>query len=97
MLAQRIRNVSIVHPSILKTNRLLIFLRQEKSTVMANLAITHELPQRKWKIRWTLGVYVMRFYLLTEIQSESLLNGRENEESVCLVSFNMWLCGKKIA
>ena len=25
------------------------------------------------------------------MQSESLLYGRENEESVCLVSFNVWI------
>ena len=30
-------------------------------------------------------------YWLTEIQSDSVLYGRENEES--LVSFNMWFCG----
>ena len=32
MLAQTIRKVSKVHPSILKTNRFFIFLRLEKST-----------------------------------------------------------------
>ena len=26
------------------------------------------------------------------MQSDSLLYGRENEESVCLVSFNVWFC-----
>ena len=33
------------------------------------------------------------FYWLTEIQSDRLLYGRENKESVCLVSFNIkfWL------
>ena len=28
-----------------------------------------------------------------KIQSDSLLYGRENEESVRLVSLNMWFCG----
>ena len=32
-------------------------------------------------------------YWLTEIQSDSLLYGRENEERICLVAFNMWFCG----
>ena len=35
-------------------------------------------------------------YWLTEIQSDNLLCGRENEESVCLVSFNGWFCGKRL-
>ena len=30
---------------------------------------------------------------LTEIQSDKLSYGHENEESVCLASFNMWFCG----
>ena len=51
MLAQRIRNICKVHLSILKKNLLLIFLRSEKSTPIVNLAITHELPQQKGKIR----------------------------------------------
>ena len=56
MLAQRIRKVSQVQQSTLKTNWFLI-------------------------------------YWLTKIQSDSLLYGHENEESISLVSFNMWLCG----
>ena len=56
MLAQRIRKVSKVHQSILKTNQFLI-------------------------------------YWLLEIQSDSPLYGREKDESVCLVSFNMWFYG----
>jgi len=59
MLAQRIRKVSKVHQSILKTNRFLI-------------------------------------YWLTEIQSHSLLYGRENEESVCLVSLDVWFLLKRL-
>ena len=93
MLAQRIRNVSKVHPSILKTNRFLIFLRQEKSTAILNLAIMLELPEQKWKIHQKLGIYVLGFYCLTEIQSDSLLCAHENEEGICLVSFNMWFYG----
>ena len=93
MLAQRIKKVSKVYQSILKTNRFLIFLRQEKSTANVNLAIMHELLQWKWKIRRKRGVYVLDFYWLMEIQSDSLSYGRENEESICLVSFNMWFCG----
>ena len=45
-----------------------------------NLAITQELPQRNWNIRRKPGVYALGFYWLTEIQSDSLLYGRENEE-----------------
>ena len=45
-----------------------------------NLAITKELPQRNWNIRRKPGVYALGFYWLTEIQSDSLLYGRENEE-----------------
>ena len=32
-------------------------------------------------------------YWLTEIQSDNLLYGRENEECICLVAFNIWFCG----
>ena len=49
MLAQRIRNVSKVDPSILKANRFLFLLRREKSTASVNRAIAQKLPQRKWK------------------------------------------------
>jgi len=55
-------------------------LRQEKFIANVNLAITQELPQRNWNIRRKPGVYALGFYWLTEIQSDSLLYGRENEE-----------------
>ena len=51
-----------------------------------NLAITQELAQRRWKICRKPGVYVLGFYWLTKTQSDSLVYGRENEESVCFVS-----------
>jgi len=35
-------------------------------------------------------------YWLTDIQSDNLLNGRENEESVCLVSFEVWFLVKRL-
>ena len=58
MSDQGTRKVSEVHISILKTKR---FLRQEESTAAGNLAIMHELPQWKWKIRRELGVYVLEY------------------------------------
>ena len=63
MLAQTIRKVSKVHRSILMTNRFLIFLGQEKSTAVLNLAMTHELPQRKKKICRKPGAYVLGFFI----------------------------------
>ena len=81
-----------MHPSILKTNRFLIFLRQEKSTAIVNLAITHELQQPKWKICRKPGFSCPGF---PGIQSDSLIYDRENKESVSLVSFiiKFWFCG----
>ena len=55
------RKVSKVHPNIMKTNRLLIGLRQEKSTGIVNPAITPELPQLKRKICRNLGISVLGF------------------------------------
>ena len=54
-----------VHPSILKTNRfLIIFLRQEKSTAIMNLAIAHELLQLMWKICRKPAFHVLGFLLV---------------------------------
>ena len=47
------------------------------------------------RIRKFLKTNRFLMYWLTEIQSDSVLYARENEESVCLVSFNMWFCGYK--
>ena len=41
---------------------------------IVNLAVTHELPQWKWKIRREPGIYVLGFYWLMEIQPDSLFN-----------------------
>lgn len=49
MLAKRIRNISKVDPSILKTNWFLFLLRREKSTASVNRAIAQKLPQRSEK------------------------------------------------
>lgn len=56
-----------------------------------NLAVTHVLAQHKWKIDRKLGVNVLGFYWLTEIQSNQTVcyMGCEDEESICLVSINI--------
>ena len=43
----------------------IFFLRREKSTAIVNLAITHELPQRMWKIHKKPGVYILGFLVVT--------------------------------
>ena len=53
-----------MHPSVLETNRLFIFLTQEKSTAIVILSITHELLQPKWEICAKPGVSCPRFLLV---------------------------------
>ena len=48
------------------------------------------------RIRKFLKTNRFLMYWLTEIQSDSVLYGRKNEESVCLVSFNMWFCVERL-
>ena len=56
------------------------------------LKTSEDLSMLAQRIRKFLKTNQFLLYWLTEIQSDSALYGRENEESICLVSFNMWFC-----
>ena len=75
------RELGRFNPGILKTNRFLIFLRQEKSAAIVNLATTAEVKNSQETGRSCLGILLVNGYPI-----DRLLDSHENEEfpSTCV-------------